>query len=202
MSKHAQQALLRLSFVSSRLQRRAEKAFVAADGALDLPPLPVDAPGEAPPHLCPIPRPGRPVACPLVQGDHRGADAQLFAAEPVIMLGVVGRIGQQAVQGQILGRLSYSLPELGRVVARPSAHHNAGKKVRSSVAHDRQFGPSSASEALVALALNIVGAGMPTLQARGVDGSFGAFIDQSELPGSLETSSDKRLESPFFSRRP
>ena len=199
MGQDADQTFVRLSLVGARPQGRAEEPLVAADGAFDLPAVAVDVPGETPLHLCPIPRLRRPMAPALIQGDHRGPDAQLLAAEPVVVLGVVGGVGQKAVKHHMAGSLPERFGKLGRVVAGASRHHHPGQKVRGGVADYRELGPLLAPKRHVAAAIHVIGAGMAGLQARGVNGPFGALINQSELFCSAKTSSDKRLESPLFS---
>jgi len=201
VGQDADQTFVRLSLVVARPQGGAEEAFVAADGALDLPPLPVEPPRETAGHLRPISRLGRPMAPSLIQRDHREPDTQFFAAEPVVVLGIVGGVSQKAVKPHMSGCLPERFRKLGGVIAGASGHHDAGQQVCGGVADHSQLGPLPAPKRPVAVAINVIGAGMAGLQTRRVDGSFGAFIDQSELSGSLETSSDKRLESPFFSSR-
>lgn len=201
MRQDADQTLLRLRLVAACPQGRAEEPFVAADGAFDLPPLPVEAPGEMPGHLPPILRTRRSVASARIQGDHRGADAQFLPAEPVVVFGVVGGVSQQAVETHAGGSLTQRFGELGRVVARTTADHDAGQKVTLRVADHGELRPFSAPERPVAVAIHVVGAGVSSLQARGVDGPLGVLPDQPERCCTLEAGSGKRVESPLFSSR-
>ena len=199
MGQDADQAFLRLGLLTVGPQARAQEPLVTADGALYLPPVPIDAPVKPPGHLRPIPALGRRMGPSLVQGDQRGANAKLFAAQPVVVLGVVGGIGQQPVERYVPCGLFEGLWKLGRIVAGSLCDHHPGKQVRGGVADYGELGPPAAPKRPVAVAVHVVGAGVSGLQARGVDGPFGTLVDQSQLPCALETSSDKRPESPFFS---
>ncbi len=201
MGKDAYEAFMRLSFIRSGSEGRTEEPFVARDGALDLPAIPVKAVVEATLHLRTIFRRRRPGAASLVQGDHCGPDAELLAAEPMVVLCIIGCVGQKTVKADIIGGLSDCLRELGRVVAGPPAHHRARKQVRCAVADYGQLGPAFASKGPVAPALDVVGTDVLGFKTGGIDSRLGALIDQPQASGSLENSSDKRLESPFFSRR-
>jgi hypothetical protein len=70
--------------------------------------------------------------------------------------------------------------------------------VGGGMTHYRELGPVPAPKRPVAVAVHVVGAGVPSLQARGVNGPLGSLINQSELFCPAETSSDKRLERPLF----
>jgi hypothetical protein len=119
----------------------------------------------------------------------------------VVVLGVIGRVGQNAVKPHMGGSLTERLGKLGRIVAGASRDHDAGQKVRGRVTDHRELRPLPAPKRPIAVTVYVVEAGVAGLQPRGVNGPFGAFADQPELSCALEASPDKRLESPFFSSR-
>src|SRR5262249_58420191 len=95
-------------------QRRAQPPLVSRDGALRLPALPVDAPvpaaprllAEAPDHLPPVARLGPPPpAAAAVERDHRGADAEGFAAVAGGLLAVEGGVRPHPVGAERPRRL-------------------------------------------------------------------------------------------------
>jgi len=200
VGQHAQQTLTGLRFVAGGPHGRSQDALILADGALDLPPLAVDAPVKLTLHLRPVMAQGRRVGPALVDRNHRRADAQLPAAQGVVMLGVVGGIGQHTVQPQVPCGLTHRRAELGRVVAGPTADHRPRKKVRGAVADHSQLRPILAAFELSAPG-QVVEAGLAGLQPSGVDGGFGPLLDQAAASGSGESSRKERLESPPFSRR-
>lgn len=201
MSKDAQNGFAVLRIVVPGPQARAQEPLVAADGTFDLPTIPVEAPVEATLHLRTILGGGRLAGPSGVQRDHGGPNAQLLTAQPMVVLGVVSGVGQKTVKGHVGRGLLDGFGELRRIVAGAAADHDASQKVRCGVADDRQLRPLLAPKGPVALAIDIVGAGVPRFKTGGVDGRLGALLDQPSGSGVLEDSSEKRLESPFFRRR-
>jgi hypothetical protein len=151
-------------------------------------------------HLRPVMARGRRVGPALVYGNHRRANPQLPPAEGVVMLGVVGGVGQKTVKSQVPCGLAHGLWELRRVVAGPAADHRPCKQVRGAVADDGQLRPVPAALEPSA-AGQVVEAGLVGLQARGVYSGLGALLDQAAKGGSAENGSKKRPESPPFSKR-
>jgi len=189
-----------LSLVATRSERGAQAPLVAGDSALDLPAIGVDSFGKTSFHLRAVFGRGK-LTPPCVQGNDAGADAKFLAAEPVVVFPVVGSVCQKPVNIEDPRRLCYSLGKLGRIVARAPTDHGARKQVRIRMAHKRQFGPRPARKGPVALPVHIVGAGVTGFQAGGVHGHLRAVIYQPQLFGALESRPQKRLKSPFFTRR-
>ena len=140
-------------------------------------------------------------AATVVERDDRRADSEPFSTEAVVVLAVVGGISDQAVKGNVQGRLRHGLGKLRRIVAGSSTDHRGSKQMAAGVTYDGHLGPASASEAFVAPALNLIGTGVSALRTAGVDGPFRALIDQADGAGVVENGSQELLESPFFSRR-
>ena len=200
MRQHAQEAFAGLSVVAGGPYGRPQDALVLADGALHLPTLTVDTPVKPARHLRPVMPRRRPVRPALVDGDDCRSNPQLPSAQGVVVLGVVGGVGQQTVKPQVPCGLTHSLGELGRVVAWPTADHRPRKKVCGAVAHYGQLRPVLAAFEPSA-AGQVVEACLAGLQTCSVDGGFGALVDQVAASSSAENGSKERLESPPFSRR-
>jgi hypothetical protein len=200
VGEDAKQAFLGLGLGRAGAQGRPEQALVAADGALDLPPLPVDAPEEPPGHLRAIAASRLAPGAAVVQGDERQADAELLAAEPVVVLGVVGGVGQEPVEMDALGRLPHGRGEVRGVVARAPAREAAGQKVRLRVADQRELRPRGPAPQAAA-SVQVVEARLAALQARRVDRRLGPLVDEPQPAGPQEGGSKEGVESPFFSSR-
>ena len=200
MGQHAQEALAGLGLVVARPHGRAQDSFVLTDGALDLPPLAVDAPVEPTRHLCPVTSRRRRVRPALIDGDDRRADPELLPAEGMVVLGVVASVGQQAVEADVPGRLPHGLGELRRVVARAARGHRTGQKVRGVVADHGELRPVLAASQAPAAA-QVVDAGLMGFQPCGVDGGLGAVLDQAAAAGGSKDGAQEGIESPLFSRR-
>ena len=82
-----------------------------------------------------------------------------------------------------------------------AANDNGAKQVGFGVADDGQLRPATTGELIVALAVNVVGAGVSALKAGGVNSAFGTFVYETEGAGPLEDGTEQWLKSPFFSRR-
>lgn len=190
-----------LGLIESGSQGRTQEPFVARDGTFDLPAIAVDAVVETSFHLGAV-LGGRSFLAPSwVQRDHSGTYAKFLAAQAMVVFRIVSGIGQEPVKVQVLGGLSYSGRELGRVIARPPSDHGPGKQVRSGMAHEGQLWPTLAPKAPVALALDVVTAGMAGLQTRGINSRLRALLDQPSGSCAVENGPHKRIESPFFRRR-
>jgi len=202
MCQDSEVAFAILGLVASGAQRRTEEPFVSRDRAFGLPAVIVDTPGKALFHLPSVLGRGAFVAgTSLVQGDHRGADAELLSAEAMIVLAVVGGIGKKPVPAHVASSLDHGFGELWGVVGRTSAGNDTRNQVGSGVTDDGQLGPAKAPEVPVALALHVVGAGVSGLKTCGVNGPLRTLVDQAQAVGAPECGCKEPLESPFFSSR-
>ena len=200
MGQNSEQTLSAPGGFTAGAYSAAQYPLELRDGALHLPSVGVDTLRETSAHLAPISAAGRSrVATPWVKRNDRGADAELLSAQAVVMLAIVGGISQQAVEGNLLTRQDYGSGELRRIVAGTSTDHGAREQMGSGMATQGQLGPASTPEGPVTLPLDVVRAGMPALQAGGVQCPFGTLIDQAEGVGPLENAPEHRLKSPFFS---
>lgn len=191
-------------------QRRAQEPLVPREGALRLPALPVDPAITALPwpaaetlfHLPAVARLGPlPPLVAAVERDYGRADAQLFAAEAVVLLAVEGGVAQYPVPGHPQGRLLQGGAELRRVITGTEADGGRGEEVTLGVADGGEFGPDGGA-LLAAGTLEEVTRGVVALQAGGIDGGLRLVADQAALPcarGGLEEEQD---ELPFFNSRP
>jgi len=202
MCQDSEEGFTILGLVASSAQRRTEEPFVSRDRAFGLPAVIVDTPGKVLFHLPSVFGRGAFVAgASFVQGDHRGADAESFSAEAMIVLAVVGGVGQKPIPAHVAGSLDHGFGELWGVVGRTSAGDDTRNQVGSGVTNDGQLGPAKAPEVPVALALHVVEARVPGLKTCGVNGALGMLVDQAQAHGAPECGCKEPLESPFFSSR-
>jgi hypothetical protein len=73
--------------------------------------------------------------------------------------------------------------------------------VTRAVADHGQFGPELLQAGLLTAPKGVILADVADLEAGGVDGAFWTLVDQAERAGASEAGGQKRLKSPFFSRR-
>ena len=117
------------------------------------------------------------------------------------MLTIVGGIRDEAIKGKVIYRQDHRVPELERVVGGTPSRNDRGNQMSLAVTDDGHLRPATATELLVALAVNVIGTGMPVLQSGGVNDPLCTLFYQAEGAGSLENRSEQALKSPFFSRR-
>ena len=202
MGENLQQALSAPGGFAASTYSAAQYPLELRDGAFHLPAVAVDTLGETSAHLAPVSAPGRSgAATPRIKGNDRGADAELFSAEAVVVLAIVAGISQHAVEGNVLGRQDHGWGELRGVVAGTGTHHGARKQMAAGVTTQSQLRPTSTAEGPVTLPVDVVRAGMSALQAGGVERPFGTLVDQAEGVGALENGPEHGLKSPFFSNR-
>ena len=188
----------------------AEAPFVLAEAALRMPALVVQRTWEAPAHRAPV---GRlrpaPPGVARVERDDAPAHAELLAAEPVVVLGVVARVGQRRVEGHEGGRLPHGGGEVGRVLAGTDAGGRAEDQVRAGVQDRRELrpGPPAPPRALrLAAAQAEVGADVARLEPGGVHRGHRRGVDQAGTPGAgdgrgLGTAEGPPFSAPASSRR-
>ena len=139
-----------------------------------------------------------------VEGDHGAVDAQLFAAQLVVVLGVIAFVRQDPVWMEIRPRLSHGCRALRRGLAEAGADHDPGDQVAGRMGDGRELGPTCppASPGVLAPSVLAIGADVMGFQAGGVDSGFGIPVDQATGTGPGEASGQEVMESPFFMRRP
>lgn len=142
MREDAEQALLELGVLATGAQRGAENALVAGDRALRLPALPIDSAVESAAHLTSVAGLGPATAAgPWVDGDHRGADAELLATEDVVSLAVVTRVGQEPVDVDERGGLWHRDGQGRGVRAGSQPYVGADHEVGLRQDHERELRP-------------------------------------------------------------
>jgi len=202
MCKNSQQAFAILGQLARGPQGGAEQALVSGNSAFDLPAIVVHTFVKASLHLSPVFCGGPPAASASgVQRDYRGTDTKLLTAEAVIMLTIVGSVGKEPIKWKVPCRQDHRFPELGRVVGGPPSRNDRGNQMSLAVTDDGHLRPATATELLVALAVNVIGTGVPVLQSGGVNDPLCTLFYQAEVAGTLENRSEQALKSPFFSRR-
>ena len=208
MGQDAEQALALAAVVGAPEQRTAEPALVPAEGALGLPPLavhplvpaPLGPRAEVTGHLGAVPPARRAVVPARVDRDHRRADPQLLAREPVVGFGVERGVGQHPVPNDQKGRQQQDRGKFRGVVGRADRDGGPGDEVRVRVAGDREFGPGAGG----VLALGTgdeVARGVPAVEAGRIDGDGRLFGDQFRLDSGRDGAFEEVDEDPPFSSR-
>ena len=163
---------------------RTQQTLVAGDRTFNLPTLAINPLVKSAFHLRTVFACGPfPTSTPLVQRDDRRANSQLLSAKSMVMLSVVGCIGQKPIQRQILRRQSHSFGKISRIIAGAPADYRRDKQVAGGMANDRQLGPTTSPEPFISYTLNVIRAGVSALQAGSVYGPFRALINQAALAG-------------------
>ena len=183
------------------LEGRTEATFVLGDGALNVPASPVDPRGKPVVHLPTIACLGSGISgSPRVYGNHGGLHAQGFATETMVSFRIVGPVGEEAMDRQVLRGLGDGGHKVGRVIARPVTHLQRGDQVRAVMGHQRHLRVTPVPFH-AARAFEKVAADMMTLYTSRINGDFGAFFDQAALLGNPENGPEESLKSPFFRSR-
>ena len=163
---------------------RTQQTLVAGDRTFNLPTLAINPLVKSAFHLTTVFACGPfPTSTPLVQRDDRRANSQLLSAKSMVMLSVVGCIGQKPIQRQVLRGQSQGLGKLWRIIAGASTDHRRDKQVAGGMANDRQLGPTTTPEPFISYTLNVIRAGVSALQAGSVNGPFRPLINQAALAG-------------------
>lgn len=169
-----------------------------AEPALDVPALVVEGLWKAIPHRAAIwsLRPAAPRVA-AVEADHGLADAEILAAEAVVVLGIIAGIAERGVDRDQPRRLSHGRGEVRRVLARPDTRHGAEHEVRVGVEHDGQLGPGPLPVAFpLCSPLAEVGADVPSLEPGRVHGGHWRRIDQVAGSGTPDHGNLNSDESP------
>lgn len=119
----------------------------------------------------------------------------------MVVLGVVGRVAQDCVEGQVGTRLAHRRREVRRVVAGPATDDGTCDQVGTGVADRGQLGPERLPKGGLSPPPLEVAADMPCLQARGVDGALRTPLDQAERTRADENGGKKAFKRPPFSNR-
>ena len=163
---------------------RTQQTLVAGDRTFNLPTLAINPLVKSAFHLTTVFACGPfPTSTPLVQRDDRRANSQSLSTKSVVMLSVVGGVGQKPIQRQILRGQSHSFRKIWRIIAGAAADHRRDKQVAGGMANDRQLGPTTTTETLISYTLNIIRADVSALQAGSVKGPFRPVINQAALAG-------------------
>lgn len=201
MRENPQQTFGFLRRPAPRAQGRTETAFMARDGALDLPALAVDSAKEAPFHLASIFCRGPRSGSSFARWNDGATNAELLSTEHVVVFGVVAGIGQEPIEMDVRGRLPQGRGELRRVLRGAETHEGAGQQVALAVAHQRQLRPVQAGEAFLPATPDVIATHVAALQPRGIDDALGAFADQRTPVRPLEDDSLEKNEGVFFRSR-
>lgn len=198
MGEDAQLGLGELSRFRACPDGRAEAALVAGEGALDLPAVAVDLVVEVGLHLSAVMGPG-PLPAPTgIYGDDRGSDSQLVAAEDMVVLGVVGRIAQQAVETDVPTGLPHGRRKLWGILGGTPAQESPSPEVGLAVADHGELEPSEPFSSGFPLPPDVVAADVTALQPRGVGDPFGLLSDELQLMSAAEDGSKEGIECPPF----
>ena len=184
MSQNPQITFTIYSGFASGPNGRTQQTLVAGDRTFNLPTLAINPLVKSAFHLTTVFACGPfPTSTPLVQRDDRRANSQLLSAKSMVMLSVVGCIGQKPIQRQVLHGQSHGFGKIWRIIAGASADHRRDKQVAGGMANDRQLGPTTTPETFISYTLNVIRTGVSALQAGSVNGPFRPLINQAALAG-------------------
>lgn len=201
MGQYPQHAFAYTGLVLARSQGRPETSFILRDRGFNMPAMPVFPVVKPLFHLATVTshRPFAGVA--FVQRDDGRSNAQFLPSQLMVVLAVVTRIAQKAVNVKMVNRLSDCIRELWRILTGTVTDHQRREQIGIGVAHQRQLGPTRTEKPFVAHAMNIMSGGMATFQAGGVDGRFALVLDQATRLGEAENGGKEGIERPFFNSR-
>jgi hypothetical protein len=118
----------------------------------------------------------------------------------MVVLGVVGLVGQDAVPAGVPGGLVDDVGEQRRLVGGADADLGRRQEVALRVADDRQQDEAPRAAA-PGQAAGVVAGGVAGVQAGGVDGGGGPLADQAAQPGAAEGLALELAEPPFLRSR-
>ena len=177
---------------------------MAAEHALRVPALAVERFRERPAQRATArgARPAAPTA-PRIERNHHVGNAEILMTEPVVGLGVVGRIGEDGIQREQRRRLPESGREIGRVIGRAFAQRHPEDQVRVRVRRHRDFRPAAALVCPTRVALGaanaVMGADVPDLESRGIDRRYRRRVDEPGLLGAGDDLALGAAKGPPFS---
>jgi len=181
-------------------QGGSKEPLESGHDTLGLPSLAIDPPRKPALHLATIATVDATLVAAGVHGDDGGSDAQHFATKPMDRFRVIGSVGQDTVDGEVVDRLPDGGLEIGRIVTRPQANPGGPDEVRSVVADEGQFGPAPVLFC-AALAMQEVPADVMTFQPGGVNAGLGLPVQQAKVLGDTENGPEQSIKSPFFRSR-
>lgn len=203
MGEDAQDHLALLGECSARGQRGAEPTFVPAEGTLCVPALMIQRLREALAHFPAVggawPSPSH---IAWVQLDHGSAHAELFSAEPMVVLGVVTRVCQRGLDREQRCRLSHRGRKRGRVLRGTGPGHRAQDEVRLGMYDRREFLPSPSGSVLTfrfPTADAVIEAGVTSFESGGVHCRYRRGSDQPCTRGASENRMLNLEKGPPFS---
>ena len=137
MSQYPEKTLALTRCLRAATKSRPKQSLMARKGTFGLPALAVLAAMETPLHLSSVFTLGPLAALTTpVQGDDRGAHAQVLATETMIFLAVEGGVAQDTVPGDEQRRLFHGRSELRPVIAGTSTDSGRDEEMTLSVADD------------------------------------------------------------------
>ena len=202
MNQDAQEQLLSPSIVGLGAEGRTQLSLILGKGTFDVDPLSVDVAREATLELATIAISGPLPRAPHVDRRHQRSNAQELSTKNVMMLAVIGSVGQNLIQRDSCGRIHHGRSEVGRVVAGALAHLGRQPQVASGMAQHRQLGELGRPEVPgVGTLAAIVETNVSGFVSGGVDGPLGLFLDQAAAVGEAGDRVEQSIETPFLRRR-
>ena len=174
---------------------------MARERTFGLPSLAIFAAVEPPLHLAAVLGLG-PFATlgPLVDGDDGGANAQFLTAQAMIRFAIIGGIPEHTVPRNKDAGTFHGRSKLRTIIAGTGAHGGRGEEVAGGVADDRQLRPQACRVPFTGTG-EVVAGGVPTLQARGINGRLGLRADEAAFLGAHGGRDEEKHGFPFFSSR-
>lgn len=202
MGDDPQAALDGVTGLGPGTEGRSKAVFVLGEGAFHMPAVAIDTAWKAFFHLATVagPRPGAEAAA--VEGDDRRTDAQDFAGQAMVVLGVEAGLGQEPVDRPVTARWARRRSEARRILAGPLAHHRGGEQVAVGMTDDRQLGPEAAGMGPASGPPDAVARNVAVLRPGCVQGRLRPFVDQATRLGSIENGMKQGVESPFLAAGP
>ncbi len=180
MGQNAEEAFTYLSRVLASPQDRSQSAFVTRDDTLGMRAVRIYKPMKVSFHLATVFAFGpSSTAAALVERNDGRADAEFFAAETMIVLGIVTGIGEQAIPVEVLGGLPHGGRKLRRILAGSRRNQCGGDQVCAGVTDEGEFGPSAPPKTPIAHTRYVVGAGVGRSHPGGIDSTFWTCVDQA-----------------------
>jgi len=201
MSQYTKKTFPPSGLEDSRRERRTQAALVLRKRTFGMPAASVETLRKMVMHPSAVQGLGpRATAASVVDRNHDRVDSEFFPANPVVALGVVGRVALQAMDRNMPYRLRNGWHEVGRIIAGAVPHARGSEQMAGMVCDHGQLG-------ITPVALRAAGAGQKVtadvvaFQSRRVDGGFGLGRDQAALRSNTENSFEESVKSPFLRRR-